>query len=539
MARVTRAERAWVLRVSLLLALTLTIPYLIAYWAEGSRWVFSGFLFAVEDGNSYLAKMMQGSAGAWLFRSPYTTVDQAGVAAFLPYLLLGKLASGAALHLQLVALFHLFRVAGIIIVAWGTYHLSTWFLPEVQDRRWVTAVALLGGGLGWLIAVLVPPGRWLGSLPLDFISPESFGFLAVFGLPHLAVARGMGFLAIASYLQARKGSLWGWRAGLFLLASALFQPLTAVTLSLLISAHQLALAGKYIFRVDAKRWLRQLKAAAGAAAVVSPYLVYLIVRFRIDPYLQAWTQQNRILSPHFAHYVVAYLILLPAAVAGVIALVRRGADRDLLPVAWILIFPALAYAPHPVQRRLPEGVWAALAIAAAVGIRVWFRKESGRRLARGALLAAVLPTSVVLVLGAGSLAAAPREPVFLPVEQVQAMSWLSSQAPTGATVLGSYQTSNAVPAYAPVQVPIGHGPESANLAQIRDQVGQLLRGEFTSAQADAFLMSHGVDYLLIGPREANLSGNQRPPYPDLWDARYSRSGWEIYSYRASSQEAEE
>lgn len=528
-------ERAWVLKFSVLVGLVLTVPYLLAFRAQGTDWVFSGFLFGVQDGNSYIAKMMQGSAGAWLFRSPYSTVDQAGVLAFLPYLLLGKLAAGQALHEQLVGLYHLFRLAATVVVAFGTYRLAAEYLSEANDRRWVTAVAVLGGGLGWLIALLQPPGHWLGSLPLDFISPESFGFLAVFGLPHLAIARGLGLLGLVVYLAAHRDGQWGWRAGLALLLTALFQPITAVTFCLLIAMHQLALAGKYLGHASAREWLAGLRAPVGAAAVVSPYLIYLSYRFSVDPYLATWTEQNRILSPHPAHYLAAYLILLPAALWGLLLLARRGRDRDLLPVVWAILFPVLAYAPHPVQRRLPEGIWVVLAVAAALAIRSWIQSERGRMAARGLVFAALLPTSAVLYLGASLTANLTHPPTFLPVEQVQAYRWIRGHSPPGAAVLASFETSNALPAYAPVQVPIGHGPESANLEELRIQVEGIFTESLDPERVVEFLTQHGIDLLLAGPPEQALSGSHSPPpYPDLWELKYDGSGWEIYRHRDSS-----
>jgi len=76
------------------------LPYLLGYASQGDAWRFTGFVFGVEDGNSYIAKMLSGSAGAWLFRTPYTPEAQRGVLAFLPYILLGKLASPPGLHEQ-------------------------------------------------------------------------------------------------------------------------------------------------------------------------------------------------------------------------------------------------------------------------------------------------------------------------------------------------------------------------------------------------------------------------------------------------------
>jgi hypothetical protein len=94
----------------------------LAFQTQGEAWRFTGFVFAVEDGNSYIAKMLLGANGAWLFRTPYTADPQRGVLAFLPYLLLGKLAAGEGIHEQLVALFHLFRIlaipAAVLATSW-------------------------------------------------------------------------------------------------------------------------------------------------------------------------------------------------------------------------------------------------------------------------------------------------------------------------------------------------------------------------------------------------------------------------------------
>ena len=54
------------------------------FWLQGSDWRFTGFFIGVEDGNSYIAKMLSGTAGNWIFRTPYTAYPQNGFLAFLP-----------------------------------------------------------------------------------------------------------------------------------------------------------------------------------------------------------------------------------------------------------------------------------------------------------------------------------------------------------------------------------------------------------------------------------------------------------------------
>jgi hypothetical protein len=215
-----------------------TIPYLVGYLVQGDGWVFTGFVFNVEDGNSYIAKMLTGAHGAWLFRTPYTTAPQDGILAFLPYLLLGKLTFHRGDHFQLVLLFHLFRFVGIACYVFASYRFVSLFLASEINRRWAVVLLTLGGGLGWLLA-LVGKAEWFGSLPLDFISPESFGFLSLYGLPHLAVTRALFVWGLVEYLHSSgSNSRSGIRAGLFWLAASFFQPLTIAVAWALVAAYR-------------------------------------------------------------------------------------------------------------------------------------------------------------------------------------------------------------------------------------------------------------------------------------------------------------
>ncbi len=224
MGRVSRLEWRWVGVFAAVVLLLSVLPYILGYSSQGSAWRFSGFVLGVEDGNSYIAKMRLGSDGAWLYRLAYTTEPQSGTLIYLPYLLLGKLAARPALHDQLVALYHLARLAASIALIAATYLFLARFISSIRLRRWGLVLVVLGGGLGWLALAL---GGGHGSMPLEYYSPESFGFLALFALPHLAAARAMLLLALLAYLNGADGRdlRGGWKAGLALVALWLFQPL--------------------------------------------------------------------------------------------------------------------------------------------------------------------------------------------------------------------------------------------------------------------------------------------------------------------------
>ena len=232
----TKREIRWALLYSLVLVVITSLPYVVAALGQTDAWGFTGFLIAVEDGNSYIAKMLAGSEGAWLFRSPFSTMEQSGVLAFLPYLLLGKLSSGS--HGQLVGLFQLFRIAVIPALVVATYRFSAFFIENVALRRWTVIIATIGGGLGWLLILLGQP-EVAGSLPLEFYSPETFGFLAIYGLPHLTLARAAMLIGFVWYLQDESS----WRSGFALLFAGLIHSPELLSAFAALAAHQIAILG--------------------------------------------------------------------------------------------------------------------------------------------------------------------------------------------------------------------------------------------------------------------------------------------------------
>lgn len=499
----SRAERNWCLAFAGVVALVTTIPYVLGYLSQGAAWRFTGFVFAVQDGNSYIAKMLGGSQGAWLFKTPYTAAPQVGVLAFLPYILLGKLAAGKALHEQLVALFHLFRIGAIFLLIPAIYRFAAAFIEKIAWRKWVSAMATLGGGLGWVL-VLAGLGEWGGSLPLDFYSPETFGFLAVYGLPHLIVARALLLLGLVMYLESRGSSRKAWQAGLCFLVMGFFQPLSVVTALAVIAAHLLVLSGAAFSSREWEPWRGWVRAALRVGIVASPVLLYNALALVRDPYLRAWAVQNRILSPIPGHYLIAYGILIIPAYIGARKLLSGTTGSHVLPMAWVIIVPALAYAPVNVQRRLPEGAFVALAVLAAIGLERLSASGARARWLGPGVLALSLPTTLLLLGGSLSASLHPGLPIFRPVEEVDAFEWIAQAAEPGSLVLASFDTANAIPAWADVGVLAGHGPESAGLAEILPQIEMFYGAGETTPDRLGFLHERGISYVFWGPEERAL-----------------------------------
>lgn len=121
----------------------------------------------------------------------------------------------------------------------------------------------------------------------------------------------------------------------------------------------------------------------------------------------------------------------------------------------------------------------------------------------------------------------PRQPVFEPQAKVKAFEWLEARAERGAVVLAGYQTGNALPAWAPVRVLIGHGPESAGLETVEPRVEAFFGSAPSNSERLSLLREFNITYVFFGPEERSLG---------VWDPAslaplhlvYDEAGYEIY-----------
>ncbi len=504
MTRLLRSgSTRWPYLVGLLVLLLTGGPYLWAWMHESEQWAFTGFLFGVEDGLSYIAKMRAGAQGAWLFHTPYTTQDSRGVPVYGLYLALGHLLSPRAPFGAFVALYHWARILAVVALVAALARLLPWLLPGRPRAQAAAALwTLLGGGFGWLAYGL----GWqpsLGWAPLSFYAPEAFGFLAVWGLPHLAAARAAWLYGWWAYTHHR------WRQALAaLLAVLVLQPLYLVPLLLLWTG---------------TAWLQRGESAATKAHRVlllgwllsSLYWGWLLWARFTDPVIQAWEAQNNVRMVPPLALALAYGPWLPWVLYGARQWWQQHPRRARVVGLWLLTVAGLVWVPTSVQRRLLEGVWLIWGVLALEGAQRagQGRGRLGRWVVYGPLaLSAVSPA--LLLMMAWQAGQHPGEPLFRPRPEVVAMQTWGATVPLGAGVLAAYPSANALPAYAPVRTPNGHPVESPNWQAQRAQVAAFFAASTSEAQRRAWLRAWRVQWVWWGPRERSLGtwDPRRAPY---------------------------
>lgn len=518
------SNRVWLLVFSIIVVTVTSIPYLVAFETQGEDWRFTGFVFGVEDGNSYIGKMLRGASGDWLFRTPYSSIDQKGVIAFLPYLLLGKLSAPPGQHIQLVALFHLFRAVGIFLFIFASDEFARQWITRIYLRRWAVILMSLGGGLGWVL-LLAGRSTWLGWIPLEFYSPESFGFLALYGLPHLVFSRALmlkGFSIILSSHQTARGL----KAGACWLGMGFFQPLNVVTTWVVLGTY--GLLNVIIYYTGKKSTpgrdfpARLMGRIWTAGWISSPIVIYTLVRFQSDPFLKGWSAQNIVLSPPPGHYLLAYGLMLPFALVGFLS--SRKEPTTWLLGGWLLILPVLIYAPYPLQRRLAEGAWAAVVV---LGVKSLDSIEHEPRKLLQWSWGLTLPSTIILLAGGTAAALHPALPLFRPANEVKAFQFFAEEGRSNSSVLSSYQSGNALPAWAPVFVVAGHGSESLDSRITRQKIKEFFHADSLPGYRHNLFDEYDVDYLFWGPEERSL-GAWNPHESPYLDLLYDEDGYAVF-----------
>ena len=515
--------RQWVILFAFVIMVFTMVPYLIGYASENENWRFTGFVIGVEDGNSYIAKMISGSAGAWLFKTPYSTMEQRGVLAFLPYILLGKFAAEPAIHEQMVVLFHGFRFVGGMLAILASYDFISLFINDHKWRFWALCVYVLGGGAGWIL-VFLEQKDFLGSLPLEFISPESFGFLGLLGFPHLAFARAMLIWGFVLYIKNQAGYL----AGIFWIILGLMQPMYVVVGWSIITTH--ILLQLIINRIEneftghlSKHIKRDMINGMKMFLISSPLIIYTAYAFFTDPFLRTWAAQNSLPSPHFIHYLVAYGLYLPMCLIGIKQLFIKDRRSGLFFFGWLGILPVLIYSPVMTQRRLAEGIW----IVIVLGLIMFFETKQGSKKMEKWILYLAFPSTLLIFIGAILTAQNPSLPVFRPREETTMHLKVAMNVAQGSIFLSGYDIGNNLPAWAPITVVYGHGPETANFFQVKGDIEKIYSPGTGLKIRSELIKKYGAEYIIFGPSEDEFAAWDADS-KDLFEQVYNQEGYAVY-----------
>ncbi len=477
------------------------LPYLLAYLWTPPGHHFTGFFFIADDATTYMTKMRQGADGSWLWNDPYTSEPHRGVFLFSFYLLFGHLA--ALLHLPLIAAYHLARITGAVALVIAVDRLCRRLLPP-ELRRLALVLVILGSGAGFLAQVLGSPSL-LGSRveALDLHLPELSGWYSILAIPHFAWATALIIAALLGLLRIAEAPAWRAVA----LTSAALVALTAIHPQMIpvLGVIWIAYQGVLVLW-GARPSIRSLMAQAAPFLATIPLLAYNAVILFRDPTIAEWARQWRHQAPGPLSLALGLGVPLLAAILGMVIAWRRR-DRGLaLMLVWPPLVVMLLYLPNVanIQRRLLDALYVPIGMLAAVGLRTLtarMRRARARRVEAILVTACCLSSAIVLAIALRFASGAFAE-AYIGDDAWQAMHWLSAHHQHDDRALSSPGTGQLLPAWAGVQVYVGHYSETLDYFQKIRNVDAVLRAGEPEATVRAFLHDNGITLLYWGSAEA-------------------------------------
>jgi hypothetical protein len=371
-------------------------------------------------------------------------------------------------------------------------------------RRLGVVLVILGSGAGFLAQALGNPSVFGSQLEaLDLHLPEISGWYSILAIPHFAWATALIIAALLGLLRVAEAPAWRPLAltSVALIALTAIHPQMIPVLGLIWVAYQGVLSAW-----GARPSMRSIAAQAVPFLATIPLLGYNAwILFR-DPTIAEWARQWRHQAPGPASLALSLGLPLLAAILGIVIAWRRRDKGLALLFVWPPLVMALLYLPNiaNIQRRLLDALYVPIGVLAAVGIRALtsrLRRARARRIEAMLVTACCLSSALVLAIALRFASGAFAE-AYIGGDAWQAMQWLSAHHQQSDRALSSPGAGQLLPAWAGVQVYVGHYSETLDYFQKIRNVSAVLKPGQPESTVRAFLHDNGITLLYWGTVEA-------------------------------------
>jgi hypothetical protein len=169
-------------------------------------------------------------------------------------------------------------------------------------------------------------------------------------------------------------------------------------------------------------------------------------------------------------------------------------------------------------------VWVALIILGVVVIEAHLTKY---RKAITVWAALGYLATLMFYVGAIFTVSSPNSPLFIPKAEEDAFRFLNGVIQKSDVVLADFRISNELPAWSPVRIIVGHGPESIDAVNLTPRVDSFFAKGEKNEDRQALIKEFNVKYVIAGPDEQT---------PQSWDPGgsglagliYQNSSYKIY-----------
>ncbi len=513
---VSPSEWRWVIILSSIFVLAALFPFLWVAFNDpaSSQQRFMGALHDYPNTASYLARMIEGSQGAWLGHYLHTPEPHHGVLVDGVYILLGQLSM--LTRIPVIVLFHVARIGAAFFMYAAIYFLGARIWMRVRSRRVFFVLAVCGSGLGWLLAPLTNSPNYI-----DLLHPELYPFYTTLTNVHLPLAMGGMAILISAIIEVlRPGTdespMLGNEGGtifFFSLFVTFLYPPGIVPIGIAFVVVLLARMLQNRGTPYGLRWMLCL------IVPPLPLLAYYGLIFAYNPVVsQIWLNLNRSMLPPVWIFALGLGIPLVIALPGLYRAIRRfEQDGNQIMLLWLLATVLLIYLTPVIQLDFGLGL---MLVMAYFGTRsaedYWFRRFPRKwRYQMLIVVAAGISLSFLVVLmtpmyAFRSAAVRAGSSLVLESDYDRLFQWLRLRPGQEGVVLAAPQVGLWLPAWSGRPVVYGSREYTLNAEQKGKAVADWYR-DGQQGNCDALLNGrysaygrYQVLYVVYGPREKAL-----------------------------------
>lgn len=499
---ITRTEWRWVAMVSSLILAVTIAPILWAFLTTPPGYHFIGFMYNWDEANPYLAKIVQGARGEWLYSLPYSADPGEPFFLYFNYLLLGRLATW--LNVEPIVAFHLARLLDSVVLLVTLYWFAARFFAQTRERQIAFLLAAFGAGFGWLLIGF----RYVAA---DLWQTQIFPFLAMLANVHFPLAMAAQLWLIDALFMAPRQAQHARGVWLPLGAGSLILALTQ-PYGLIVTAIMILIWIALRCWRDRHMLLDLLTRFALMVALAVPFALYYRWLALNNAAYAGWDQQNVTLSSPPWDYALSGGLIFLLGLLGAIFVARRWLARrsvgvnDFILLSWPLVTIALMYLPITQQRRFAFALSVPFALLAVKALAHLPRLNTS--FARMALVAFSSLSNIVLLVLA-LIAIHQRAPfLFFTDDEWHGLLYLRAHADPQAVVLASAEMGLYIPAWAGQRVVYGHPHETLDAKTHRAEVERFFAGTLTDTAA----LLNRVDFIFVGPRERLIGAPSIPSF---------------------------
>ncbi|HNR31407.1 MAG TPA: hypothetical protein PKI11_11005 [Candidatus Hydrogenedentes bacterium] len=519
-----------------------SLPYVYGYLSAGPDEVFMGFVGRGTPGaNGYFMLARQAAEGE-VFMVNRMTPEPTPQAYFsLQWLLFGRLVRWTGL--SMIAMFHIWRVASMVLFTCAVYYLLAACLDSVFLRRLALALIVFGSGLGWTVWIARKAAGMDLPYPHDLLGVSVFGYLV--NNPHFVRAGIFAALTVAFLLRGEAtGKLrYFVYSGLAATGHGIIRPYLVPEVYLLYALFPALL------NVAEGRWQwRRFAPYAVAGLVFLPTAAYLALTAYANVLgMAGWRRQSLFFLEQALWLGIPFVIVVGYFLLTGFTKLRGARPATLLLGLWIGVVMLLIHT-YPYFIAGQELCFWALTIAPPIllllgpgpALLEWTRRLAPRVVDRLTAPPWRAWAALVLVLACGPSSGyvyardfkdlhgpVPPWRYYLDKDVHAALEWLDAHTRPNEVALASHDTSQFIPRLSRNKVVTGHDMLTANYGEKNGLVHRFYAARGEDEYKRWLARRFNVRYVVFGPYEWVHNGAEPADHPWLVEV-FRRGGVAVY-----------